>query len=316
MTNETKNTSDTEEKATEIKTDQTKKRKNKKWIAGIAAAAVLTAAIAGGAYAYTKSQTVGSVNGDRITKSELYDTMANVYGASAVDSLVTMKVIEKEADERNIKVNDSEINKEVDAYIESYGGEDALKSALEASSLTLDDLKEDIAVNIKIEKLMQEDIEITEDEVKAYYEENKANYDQSEQVEVSHILVEDEDKAKELLKKIKDGEDFAELAKENSTDTASAENGGELGYISEGEMVEEFEKAAFALEVDEVSDVVKSEYGYHIIKATGHKEAKESTYEESKEDAKEAALSEKISSEYSTWLEDLKKDYKIKNKFE
>ncbi|OCA86996.1 foldase [Bacillus sp. FJAT-27986] len=299
-----------------MKTDQTKKRKNKKWIAGIAAAAVLTAAIAGGAYAYTKSQTVGSVNGDRITKSELYDTMANVYGASAVDSLVTMKVIEKEADERNIKVNDSEINKEVDAYIESYGGEDALKSALEASSLTLDDLKEDIAVNIKIEKLMQEDIEITEDEVKAYYEENKANYDQSEQVEVSHILVEDEDKAKELLKKIKDGEDFAELAKENSTDTASAENGGELGYISEGEMVEEFEKAAFALEVDEVSDVVKSEYGYHIIKATGHKEAKESTYEESKEDAKEAALSEKISSEYSTWLEDLKKDYKIKNKFE
>ncbi len=316
MTNETKNTSDTEEKATEIKTDQTKKRKNKKWIAGIAAAAVLTAAVAGGAYAYTKSQTVGSVNGDRITKSELYDTMANVYGASAVDSLVTMKVIEKEADERNIKVNDSEINKEVDAYIESYGGEDALKSALEASSLTIDDLKEDIAVNIKIEKLMQEDIEITEDEVKAYYEENKANYDQSEQVEVSHILVEDEDKANELLKKIKDGEDFAKLAKENSTDTASAENGGELGYISEGEMVEEFEKAAFALEVDEVSDVVKSEYGYHIIKATGHKEAKESTYEESKEDAKEAALSEKISSEYSTWLEDLKKDYKIKNKFE
>ena len=163
---------------------------------------------------------------------------------------------------------------------------------------------------------MQQDIEITEDEVKAYYEENKANYDQSEQVEVSHILVEDEDKANELLKKIKDGEDFAKLAKENSTDTASAENGGELGYISEGEMVEEFEKAAFALEVDEVSDVVKSEYGYHIIKATGHKEAKESTYEESKEDAKEAALSEKISSEYSTWLEDLKKDYKIKNKFE
>ena len=312
MTKENMNS--TEEQASEKKTE--KKPKNKKMIAGIVGVVVLAGAIGGGAYAYTSSQTVGSVNGDRISKSELYDTMANVYGSSAVDSLITMKVIEKEADKRNVEVKESEINEEVKAYEESYGGEEALTSALEASGLTLDDLKEDIEVNIKIEKLMQEDIEITEDEVKAYYEENKANYDQPEQVEVSHILVEDEETANDLLKKIKDGGDFAELAKENSTDTASAESGGELGYISKGEMVEEFEDTAFALKVDEVSDVVKSDYGYHIIKATGHKEAKESTYEGSKEDAKEAALSEKISSEYSTWLEELKEDYKIKNKFE
>ncbi len=316
MTNEKNNTIDTEEQATEIKTDQTKKRKNKKWIAGIVGAVVLTGAIAGGAYAYTKSQTVGSVDGERISKSELYDTMANVYGASAVDSLITMKVIEKEADERKVKVSDSEINEQIETYKENYGGEDGLNSALESSGLSIDDLKEDIATNIKIEKLMQEDVEITEEEVKAFYEENKANYDQPEQVEVSHILVEDEKTAKDILKKVKDGGNFAELAKEHSTDTASAENGGELGYISKGEMVEEFENAAFALKTDEISDVVKSDYGFHIIKATGHKEAKESTYEEAKDDAKEAALSEKISSEYNTWLQDLKKDYEIKNKFE
>ena len=310
------NTSGTEVQASEQKANQAKKSKNKKLIAGVVGVVVLAGAIAGGFYAYTTTQTVGSVNGDRITKSELYDTMANVYGSSAVDSLITMKVIEKEADKRNVKVKDSEINEEVKAYEESYGGEEALTSALKSSGLTLEDLKEDIEVNIKIEKLMQEDIEITEDEVKAYYEENKANYDQPEQVEVSHILVEDEETANGLLKKIKDGGDFAKLAKENSTDTATAENGGELGYISKGEMVEEFENAAFALEENEISNVVKSDYGYHIIKKTGHKEAKESTYEESKDDAKEAALSEKISSEYSTWLEDLKKEYEIKNSFE
>ena len=313
MTKENMNVTETEEQVTDNKA---KKPKNKRLIASIVGGVVLIGAIAGGAYAYTNTQTVGSVNGDRITKSELYDTMANVYGSAAVESLITKKVIEQEADKRDVKVKDSEINEKVDAYKESYGGEEALISALEASGLTLDDLKEDLEVNIKIEKLMQEDIEISEDEVKAYYEENKANYDQPEQVEVSHILVEDKDEANDLLKKIKAGKDFAKLAKENSTDPGSAENGGELGYISKGEMVEEFEKAAFALKDNEVSDVVKSQYGYHIIKKTGHKEAKESTYEEFKEDAKEAALSEKIASESETWLEELKKDYKIKNKFE
>ena len=313
MTKENMNVTETEEQTTDNKP---KKPKNKRLIASIVGGVVLIGAIGGGAYAYTNSQTVGSVNGDRITKSELYDTLSNVYGSVAVESLITKKVIEQEADKRDIKVKDSEINEEVDAYQTSYGGEEAFASALKENGLTLEDFKEDIEVNKKIEKLMQQDIKITEKEVKAYYEENKANYDQPEQVEVSHILVEDKEKANDLLNKVKAGEDFAKLAKENSTDPGSAENGGELGYISRGEMVEEFEKAAFALKDNEVSDLVKSKYGYHIIKKTGHKEAKESTYEESKKDAKEAALSEKIASESETWLEDLKKEYKIKNKFE
>lgn len=293
-----------------------KKKMSKKMIAGITASVVAVVAIAGGAYAYVNSQTVATVNGERITKEELYDTLVGVYGASAVDNLVTKVVIDKEADKRDVEVKTSEIDDEVAVYEESYGGEEGLKSALEASGLTLADLKEDIETNIKIEKLMAKDIEITDEEVQAYYEENKANFDTPESIEVSHILVEDEETAQKVLDKLKAGEDFAELAKEYSTDTATAENGGELGFITSGEMVEEFEKAAFALKVGEISDIVKTDYGYHIIKATDYKEAKESTYEESKEQAKEAALAEKISSEYSTWVEELKADYDIENKLQ
>jgi len=296
----------------EKKAPKKKKKMSKKMIAGITASVILVAGIAGGAYAYVKSQTVASVDGERITKEELYDTLVGVYGESAVDNLVTKVVIDKEADKRNVKVKDSEIDDEVATYEESYGGEEGLKSALEASGLTLADLKEDIETNIKIEKLMAEDIEITEDEVKSYYEENKSNFDTPESIEVSHILVEDKETAQEILDKLKAGEDFAELAKEYSTDTATAEKGGELGFITSGEMVEEFEKAAFALKVGEISDIVKTDYGYHIIKATDYKEAKESTYEDSKELAKEAALAEKISSEYSTWVQELKTKYDIK----
>ena len=214
-------------------------------------------------------------------------------------------------DKRDIKVKNSEINDEVAVYEENYGGEEGLKSALEASGLTLADLKEDIETNIKIEKLMAKDIEITDDEVKAYYEENKDDYDTAESIEVSHILVEDKETAQKVLDKLEAGEDFADLAKEYSTDESTAENGGELGFIKSGEMVEEFEKAAFALKVGEISDIVKTDYGYHIITATDYKEAKESTYEESKEDAKEAALAAKISSEYSSWVEELKTEYDI-----
>ncbi|WP_455663005.1 peptidylprolyl isomerase [Pradoshia sp.] len=290
------------------------KKLSKKMIAGITASVILLAAIAGGSYAYVKSQTVATVDGERITKDELYDTLVGVYGASALDSLVTKVVIDKEADKRDVKVKDSEIDDEVATYEESYGGEEGLKSALEASGLTLADLKEDIETNIKIEKLMAKDIKLTDDEVKSYYEENKKNFDTPESIEVSHILVEDEKTAQKVLDKLNAGEDFAELAKEYSTDTATAAKGGELGFITSGEMVKEFEKAAFALKVGEISDIVKTDYGYHIIKATDHKEAKESTYEESKEQAKEAALAEKISSEYSTWVEKLKADYDIKTK--
>jgi foldase protein PrsA len=296
----------------EKKAPKKKKKMSKKMIAGITASVILVAGIAGGAYAYVKSQTVASVDGERITKKELYDTLVGVYGESAVDNLVTKVVIDKEADKRNVKVKDSEIDAEVATYEESYGGEEGLKSALEASGLTLADLKEDIETNIKIEKLMAEDIEITEDEVESYYKENKSNFDTPESIEVSHILVEDKETAQEILDKLKSGEDFAELAKEYSTDTATAEKGGELGFITSGEMVEEFEKAAFALKVGEISDIVKTDYGYHIIKATDYKEAKESTYEDSKELAKEAALAEKISSEYSTWVQELKTKYDIK----
>ena len=300
-----------EELVAEEKAPKKKKKMSKKMIAGITTSVVLVAAIAGGAYAYVKSQTVASVDGERITKEELYDSLVNVYGSAAVDNLVTKVVIDKEADKRDIKVKNSEINDEVAVYEENYGGEEGLKSALEASGLTLADLKEDIETNIKIEKLMAKDIEITDDEVKAYYEENKDDYDTAESIEVSHILVEDKETAQKVLDKLEAGEDFADLAKEYSTDESTAENGGELGFIKSGEMVEEFEKAAFALKVGEISDIVKTDYGYHIITATDYKEAKESTYEESKEDAKEAALAAKISSEYSSWVEELKTEYDI-----
>jgi foldase protein PrsA len=135
-------------------------------------------------------------------------------------------------------------------------------------------------------------------------------------VEASHILVEDEKTAKKVEKEIAEGGDFAKLAAEYSTDTETADNGGSLGYFGKGNMVDEFEDVAFDLDIGKVSDPVKSDYGYHIIKVTGKKEAKKANLEDSKEEIKETLLSERLQEEYPAWLAEVKKDHEITNKIE
>ena len=289
------------------------KPKNKKalWMS-IATIVVIVIAVAVG-MAVTKQDVVASVDGEKIKKDEVYDILAAQYGSSVVNTLINNKVIELEAEKEKVKVTEKEIQAELDSFIESYGGEETFNAALEQSGITLEYFKTDIENFLKVEKILKPSIKITEDEMKEYFEENKDSYAQEEQVQASHILVEDEKTAKEIEKKLADGEDFAELAKEYSTDTASAENGGELGYFGSGEMVEEFEKVAFSTPVGEISDPVKTDYGYHIIKVTDKKEAKEAVYEDNKKAVEQALFDEKLNEEYPTWLEKAKKDYKIKN---
>jgi foldase protein PrsA len=265
---------------------------------------------------FSKQETIASVEGEEISKDELYDVLVKQYGAAALSALIDNKIIEMEADKEKITVSAKEIEDEYKAYVDSYGGEEALSTALEQSGISKDDLKMEIENYFKLEKLLEPRIEITQEELKTYFDENKESFTELEQVEASHILVEDEATASEVAEKLTAGEDFAELAAEYSTDTANAENGGELGFFAKGDMVEEFENTAFSMEVGTISDPVKTEYGYHIIKVTDKKEAKEAVFEDHKEEINELLFNEKIQSEYTTWLEEKKEEYTIKNTLE
>lgn len=278
------------------------------WVAGfiVVIAVAVTLAFSAGNNSY-----VASVNGEKISEDELQEALMAQYGSEAVDALVMEKILEMEIEKEGIEVSQAEIDEEMKTYAEYYGGEEALQEVAETSGIDLSEVEKDLETYLATNKLLEKRIEITEEEMKTYFEENKDQFAQAEQVQASHILVEDEATANEVAKKLAAGGDFAELAKEYSIDEGSSKEGGEVGYFGKGAMVPEFEEAAFSMEKGEISDPVKSEYGFHIIKVTDKKEAKEANYEESKEEIKSALMESKVQEEYMVWLQEKQEEYDV-----
>ncbi|PWV89376.1 foldase protein PrsA [Paenibacillus cellulosilyticus] len=259
---------------------------------------------------------VGSVNGVAISQSDLYDTLVKGgNGESALDGLITYELVNQEAQKQGITVSDADLDRELDVIKKSMGSEEAFQQALDQYKMTVDDLHADLLEQAQLRKLLSSQINITDEDVQNYYDQNKASFSTEEQVRASHILVATKEEADAIEKQLKEGADFAALAKEKSLDTGSKENGGDLDFFSKGSMVAEFEDAAFSLKVGEVSEPVKSDYGYHIIKVTDRKEASSPTLEEKKEEITDTLTSQKIYELSSTLIQDLRSQAKIVNNF-
>lgn len=258
-------------------------------------------------------ETVATVGDDKITKDELYEVLVQSAGQEALTAMIDDKVVALELKKEKVSVSDKEVDAELAIYIENAGGQEAFDAALKQNAMTEKEFKENIVDYLSIRKIIEPRIDITDKDIKAYFEENKESLNEEEQVAASHILVADEATAKKIAKKLADGEDFAALAKEFSTDKASAEKGGELGLFPRGKMVAEFEEAAFSMKVGTVSDPVKTEHGYHIIHVTDKKAAKKAVFKDHKEEVKGLLLEEGVQAEYVNWLDEVKLDYKIEN---
>lgn len=262
-------------------------------------------------FGFSKEDAVAKVGSETISKDDLYTTLVDQYGDGALDTLIAEKIVKLESEKKDLTVKDSEIKKELEKIKGQYDSEEAFNEALASSGSDLDSVKENIKTYLLTEKLLKDRVKITDDQIKEYFEANKDTFAQKEQVEASHILVDDEKTAQEVKKKLDDGGDFAELAKEYSTDTSNADSGGELGYFGKGEMVTEFDDKAFSMKKGEISEPVKTEFGYHIIKVTGKKEAKEAVLSDHKDEIKDILFDQALQTEYGTWLAEKKEDYKI-----
>ena len=215
---------------------------------------------------------VTSKAGD-ITKEEFYDQMKTQAGKQVLNNMVMEKVLIK-----NYKVEDKDVDKKFDEMKKQYG--DQFDTLLKQQGIKEETIKTGVRAQLAQEKAIEKTI--TDKELKENYK---------PEIKASHILVKDEATAKKVKEELGQGKSFEELAKQYSEDTGSKEKGGDLGYFTAGKMVKEFEDAAYKLKKDEVSEPVKSQFGYHIIKVTDIKEQK--PFDEVKGDIKKDLVQKK-----------------------
>lgn len=240
-----------------------------------------------------------------------------------VNEIIVKNLIEQDIKERKIKISSEEVDKELRTIIDQIGSKEKFNEILRQNGISSSQFKKDIENEVKIKKLIDDvkKVSISDSEAEKFYKTNINMFKHSERVKASHILVaanKDEirslimadasnknlssaqidqkvkedlakkyDKAKKLLNEVKyDPTKFARVATENSDDPGSAQRGGDLGYFTKEQMVEEFSKVAFSTKPSTVSDIVVSPFGYHIIMVTDRQEAGVESFDKVKADIK------------------------------
>ena len=199
-----------------------------------------------------------------------------------LDQLVRLDLLRQEVAARKITVPDADVDKRMKDVLAQFPSEDVFKQMLAAQSSTLErfraEQRDDLAIAKMLGDAISDKVAPTAEQIDDFYKQNPERFKQGERVKASHILIKvpqdasgpTKDKAREkaeaLLKKAKAGEDFAALAKANSEDPGSAIQGGDLGYFSPGQMVPQFDAVVFKLAPGSVSDLVETQFGFHIIK--------------------------------------------------
>lgn len=175
----------------------------------------------------------------------------------------------------------------------------------------VEDFKKITLVRTLLEKEIEEKAKVNDKDVKDYYETHKNEFVANNQIKASHILVKTEEEANKIAEELKKGGNFSKLAKEKSLDSGSAKNGGDLGTFSRGQMVPEFEAVAFNLKKGEISNPVKTQYGYHIIKVTDRKEGTALPFEKVKDMLTQKVTSEKQKEVFDSYVKNLRASYKV-----
>jgi peptidyl-prolyl cis-trans isomerase C len=292
--------------------------------------------------ATTSPGKVASVNGtainqDQFDRSLAYQKeIAALQGMTITDdqmpqlkyevlqNLISTELLYQESQKSGIKVEETEINETYEAQKQKaqFKTDAEFEAALKQSNKTMAsyraEIKQGLAIDRFVKSKFTDKTTVSDSEAKKYYDDNPSYFQQPAQVRISHIMIRVDSKAdqskkdeakkkiEQVLNRLKDGEDFAALAKEVSEDANSKNNGGDLNYISKGQAPQSFEDAAFTLKKGEISDIVTTDSGYHVIKVTDKQDAKKISYEESKNDIITSLKSSKVNSAVSKYIIALK----------
>jgi peptidyl-prolyl cis-trans isomerase C len=283
------------------------------------------------------SAVAAKVNGVPITTSELdrsflahvqvpyasveEDPRAKQVRRQILDNLIDRELLLQEAKALKMSVPPRHLDDELQKIVQRFPSPEAFEQALTAQNFTLDSVKKDMEGQMLRQQLVKQEIldktAVSASDVQSFYEQHREKYAEEEQVRARHILIKVpqeasaaddanlKKKAGDVLKRAKKGEDFAALAKEFSEDGSRAD-GGDLGFFGRGQMVAPFEEVAFALKPGQVSDLVRTQFGYHIIKVDERKPAKSLSYDEAKEQVKEDVTREQTLSRYQEYIASLR----------
>ena len=192
--------------------------------------------------------------------------------------------------------------------------QEALRLGIDKDKETIDfieEMKKRVIVDKFFKKEVDQKIQVSEEEIKKFFDKNLEETKSPDEVRASHILLKTREEADMVLKKVKQGAKFEDLAKKFSTDPGSKDTGGDLGFFSQGMMVPEFDSIAFKLKVGEVSDIVQSRFGFHIIKVLEKREGKQKNIDEAKPEIQKKLLTKKRKEKFDTLVADLKSKAKI-----
>jgi peptidyl-prolyl cis-trans isomerase C len=284
---------------------------------------------------------IARVNGEDVKKTDLDRMIKTMEGRagqavppdrrdeiyrSALDQLVVYTLLKQESKTKGIKIDDAEIDQQVQQVKSQFPTQDAFDKALKDRGMTVESLKSDARTELSVSKVMEAAVANvpgpTDAEAKDFYAKNPDKFKQDEQVRASHILVRVDPNADAktkahakaeidtVLKQLKAGGDFAKLAQQHSQDSSAAQ-GGDLGYFPKGQMVPEFDKVAFNLPVGQLSGIVTTQFGYHVLKVTDKKAPRTVPFEEAQAQIKQYLEQDKKQKAADAFIEGLKKKSKI-----
>jgi peptidyl-prolyl cis-trans isomerase C len=287
---------------------------------------------------------VATVNGNTIAKKELDRQVAMILRELAnkgnpvdeskigdvkkdvLEGLINRELLIQQGKKKGIKIQEKAVNDRLQSVKGRFPNEEEYKNALIKNKTDEKTLKTDIEKELMIEEFLSKEImqkvNVSPEEVKTYYDSHPESFKRPEQVRASHILLKIDPKAdqaqkakikKDLVnihKKLKKGEDFAALAKQYSQ-CPSNEKGGDIGFFGKGQTAKAFEETAFSLKPNEMSGVIETEFGYHIVKVTEKKPESTASLDETKDGILNHLKEVKIRNDITKYVEEVKKKAKI-----
>lgn len=257
---------------------------------------------------------VARINGDTVTKADFQRAISAIEMQNRapvptdqrdrilrglLDQMIAFKLLVQESHTRKVAVTDADVDARMAQIRQRFPSEEAFKSEMSSQKVTLDQVRNDQREQLMVQKLLKTEVDpkvaVTPADIERAYKENPSSFEIPERVRASHVLItvapnadaaakaEALAKATAVLKSAKAGKDFAALAKEFSQDFGSAAQGGDLGFFAAAQMVPPFSEAAFKLKPGQISEIVETQFGYHVIKVIDKQAGRKVPLEEARE---------------------------------